>query len=145
MGGRVEQYSSWKTWLTEPRLWAFTEASLARNAQIDFTKATGITGPTSAHDEGYNTDTVVVEPLHCKGGDPTVSCQANFQQWGKTVDTSPPILLDYGLAPISDLITDPNVSLAMQAAIKDYYLEQQLAWADTNKCPVNCGPSGAGT
>ena len=145
MGGRVEQYSSWKTWITEAGVGDFTNSMLVRNAQIDFTKTTGITGPTSTHDEGYNKDTVVVEPLHCKGGDPTVSCQANFQQWGKTVDTSSPILLDYDLAPISDLVTDPNVKLALEAAIKDYYLEQQLVWENLNKCPVNCGPSGAGT
>ena len=145
MGGRVEQYSSWKTWITEAGVGDFTNSMLVRNAQIDFTKTTGITGPTSTHDEGYNKDTVVVEPMHCKGGDPTVSCQANFQQWGKTVDTSSPILLDYDLAPISDLVADPNVKLALEAAIKDYYLEQQLVWENLNKCPVNCGPSGAGT
>ena len=142
MGGRVEQYSSWKTWITEAGVGDFTNSMLVRNAQIDFTKTTGITGPTSTHDEGYNKDTVVVEPMHCKGGDPTVSCQANFQQWGKTVDTSSPILLDYDLAPISDLVTDPNVKLALEAAIKDYYLEQQLVWENLNKCPPSCFNQG---
>lgn len=114
-----------------------------RNAQIDFARATGLTGPSTQHNEEYNKDTVNVSPLSCLGGDPTVSCEASFGKWAKTIQGSP-VLLDYELAPISDLVEDPDVKAALDEAVKEYLAEKAGAWSAVDKCPLNCGISGAG-
>jgi hypothetical protein len=146
LGGLVEQYSSWKTWLADPRMegGGLSNAALVRNAQIDFAKATGLTGPSVRHDDEYNKNTVNLSPLTCLGGDPTVSCEAAFAKWAQTIQDSP-VLLDYELAPISDLVADPNVKAALDEAVKEYLAEKAAAWSQVDKCPLNCGISGAGS
>lgn len=144
LGGLVEQYSVWKSWLTDPRLGGFERDTLARNAQIDFCAKTGLPGPGGAPSAGYDKTTRTLEPLECVGGDSTVSCDANFAQWAATIPQSP-VLLDFTLAPISDLITDPDVKAGFELAAKEYIQEQRDAWAAQNKCPPSCGPPGSGS
>ncbi len=142
LGGRVEQYALWKTWLTDSRLGAFTAASLSRNAQVDFYGTTGLPGSAGGgHDGGYSAGTSV-QPLHCEGGDPKVSCQSSFAKWADTLKGSP-ILLDYELAPISDLVDDPATKKALDLAVQDYVKEQTAAWSAVNKCPHSCGGVGS--
>ena len=144
LGGRVEQYSSWKTWITDARMGNFDVPKLTSNAKIDFYDTTGLPGSSGAkHDPGYDSSTVTVEPLNCQGGDATVSCSSNFAKWDETLKTSP-VLLDYELAPISDLVEDPDIKKALEAAVKDFVAEEENKWAAANKCPPgSC--SGAGT
>jgi hypothetical protein len=146
LGGLVEQYSSWKTWLADPSVagGGLSGEALVRNAQIDFANATGLPGPAVRHDAGYNDATVRVGPLKCLGGDPTVSCAADFAKWTATLKSSP-VLLDYELAPISDLVEDPDVKAALDEAVKEYIEEKSAEWDAVEKCPVNCGPPGAGS
>ena len=144
LGGLVEQYSSWKTWLTEEGLGGFTMHKLERNAEIDFSTRTGLPGASGAHDKGYGAGTVNVQPLFCMGGDSSVNCDADFQSWANSIEKAP-VLLDYTLAPISDLVSDPDVKAALDAAVREYIKEKQTEWEDQNKCPVNCGLPGAGT
>ena len=67
LGGRVEQYASWKTWMTDPRMGGFDKPKLASNAKIDFYAATGLPGSSGAkHDPGYDSATVTVESLNCQ-------------------------------------------------------------------------------
>ena len=67
LGGRVEQYASWKTWMTDPRMGGFDKPKLASNAKIDFYAATGLPGASGAkHDPGYDSATVTVESLNCQ-------------------------------------------------------------------------------
>ena len=143
LGGLVEHYSSWKTWLTDARLGGFTASMLVRNAQLDFGSKTGLPGPSGNHDPGYVRNTVR-EPLFCLGGDPTVSCEKDFQKWANTIPDSL-VLLNFELAPISDLVSDPDVKEALDQAVKEYIKEQQAEWDAVNKCPVNCGGDGAGS
>ncbi len=144
LGGMVEQYSSWKTWLTDARLGDFTREKLVRNAGIDFARATGLPGPAVAHDSGYDADHVVVHSLACLGGNPSVGCDADFAGWAKTV-AGAPVLLEYELSPISDLVTDPAVKKALDQAVQEYVREKQAEWAAVDKCPTNCGAAGAGS
>lgn len=142
LGGRVEQYALWKTWLTDSRLGAFTDASLSRNAAVDFYGTTGLPGSAGGgHDGGYSASTSV-QPLHCEGGDPTVSCHSSFEKWTATLKDAP-ILLDYELAPISDLVSDPEVKKALEAAVVEYVAEQKANWAELNKCPPTCNGAGS--
>jgi hypothetical protein len=75
-----------------------------------------------------------------------VSCEAKdgVGAWAKTIAQSP-VLLDYTLAPISDLVEDPDVKAALDTAVKEYLKEKSAAWGKVDKCPVNCGPPGAGS
>ena len=143
MGGVVEQYSSWKSWLTNSQMGGFTAESLAKNAQIDLSAKTGLPGPSTAHDAGYAGNTQV-GALECLGGDASVSCDTSFAKWAATIPMSP-VLIDYELSPISDLITDPDVKASLEVAAKAYVQEQQAAWAALSKCPPTCGPKGAGS
>ena len=144
LGGLVEQYASWKTWLTDPLVEGgpLSKEALVRNAGVDFAKATGLPGP-ATHDSTYNENTVNVSPLFCKGGDASVSCEDSLQKWASTISESP-VLLDYELAPISDLVEDPNVKASLDQAVKEYLQEKAAEWSAVPKCPVNCGPPGAG-
>jgi hypothetical protein len=142
LGGRVEQYSSWKTWITDSRMGAFDKDKLAANAEIDFYAKTGLSGSSGgSHDPGYER---IVQPLNCNGGDSTVGCESDFDAWAKTLREAP-VLLDYELAPISDLVTDPDVKTALEAAVREYVADEEKKWAAKDKCPVNCGAAGAGT
>ena len=85
--GVVEQYSSWKTWLTDSRYGGFTADSLARNAQIDFSAKTGLPGGGGTHDAGYS-KARTLNPLECIGGDSTVSCDTGFAKWAATTKNS---------------------------------------------------------
>ena len=143
LGGLVESYASWKSWITDSRLGGFTNAMLERNAQVDFVSKTGLPGPTSAHDSGYVRNRVL-QPLFCRGGDSSKSCDASFSKWEKTIADSP-VLLDYELAPVSDLVTDPTVKASLDQAVKEYISEKRSEWEKLDKCPVNCGPKGAGS
>jgi hypothetical protein len=144
LGGLVEQYSSWKTWITDARLGGFTADMLTKNAEIDFDATTGLPGPSGAHDAGYSKATRTLEPLQCLGGDAATSCDADFSAWAATIPESP-VLLDYELAPISDLVTDPAVKTSLEAAVKAYVEEQRAEWAAADKCPPSCGMKGAGS
>lgn len=144
LGGRVEQYSSWKSWMTDSRLGGFTPSKLAQNAEADFSKTTGLPGSSASHDPGYNSENVILEPLNCQGGDPKTSCESDFKNWEASIGRSP-ILLDYELAPISDLIEDPDIKKSLEAAVNEYVAEQKEIWAKTDKCPINCGSPGAGS
>ena len=142
LGGRVEQYALWKTWLVDARLGAFTEAMLSKNAAIDFYKTTGLPGSGGgSHDSGYTSETSL-QPLHCEGGDSTISCQSNFEKWAASL-TEAPILLDFELAPISDLVEDPGTKKALESAVQDYVKERKAAWAAYSKCPHSCGGVGS--
>ena len=55
------------------------------------------------------------------------------------------MLIDYELAPISDLITDPDVKASVEAAVKAYVQEQRDAWTALDKCPPTCGAKGSGS
>ena len=95
------------------------------------------------YERDYDGSTVTVEALNCQGGDATASCSSNFEKWDQTLKASP-ILLDFELAPISDLVEDPNVKKALEAAVNEYVAEEKKKWASANKCPPgSC--SGAGT
>lgn len=147
LGGRVEQYSSFKSWMTNPAgadgISEFSIAKLMRNAQIDFTHTTGLPGPSGGHDPGYDDARRTLEPLACLGGDSTTSCQSNFSGWENTIRYNP-VLLDYELAPISDLVADPVVKASLNAAVNEYVAEKTQAWAAVNKCPPSCsGVPGA--
>ena len=143
LGGRVEQYSSWKTWLTDSRMGGFDKPKLAHNAKIDFYAKTGLPGSSGAeHDPGYGGSSVTVEALNCQGGDPSVSCTSNFEKWAATLKDAP-ILLDYELAPISDLVSDPEVKKSLEAAVREYVAEQKASWAKLNKCPPTCNGAGS--
>ena len=144
LGGRVEQYSSWKSWITDERLGAFTPTTLAENAQAYFHKTTGLPGSSAEHDPGYGPDTVTLEPLNCQGGDATSSCDLDFKKWEASIGGSP-ILLDYELAPISDLIESPDIKKSLEAAVSEYVADRKKTWAETDKCPLNCGRPGAGS
>ena len=72
------------------------------------------------------------------GGNSATSCEANFGAWQATIPDAP-VLLDYELAPISDLVADPDVKASLEAAVVEYVKEQRAKWATANKCPVNCG------
>jgi hypothetical protein len=143
LGGRVEQYSSWKTWLTDSRMGGFDKPKLARNAKIDFYAETGLPGSSGAkHDPGYGSGSVTVEALNCQGGDASVSCTSSFSKWAATLKTAP-VLLDFELAPISDLVSDPDVKKALEAAVTEYVAEQKANWAKLNKCPPTCNGAGS--
>ena len=115
---------------------------LAKNAAIDFYKTTGLPGSAGgAHDSGYSAETSL-QPLHCEGGDPTVSCQSNFPKWAASLKEAP-ILLDFELAPISDLVEDPGTKKALESAVQDYVTERKAAWAALSKCPHTCGGVGS--
>ncbi len=144
LGGRVEQYSSWKTWLTDPRLGGFTIAQLTRNAELDFSATTGLPGTSGEHDPGYTNKTRVLNPLQCMGGDSSTSCDADFTAWAATIADAP-VLLDYELAPISDLVSDPSVKASLEAAVQAYVTELRQQWAAQNKCPPGCGGAGSGS
>lgn len=145
LGGRVEQYSSFKSWMTDDRFGGFTPTTLAENAKIDFYKTTGLPGSgAGTHDKGYDHSTVVLEALNCQGGDPSINCESNFKKWSSTIGQSL-VLLDYELAPISDLVADPDIKRSLEAAVNEYVEEQNKKWENTNKCPKNCGSDGAGT
>eukprot|EP00946_MAST-07B_sp_MAST-7B-sp1_P003984 g3984.t1 len=117
LGGLVESYASWKTWITDSRLGGFTSEMLETNAQIDFVAKTGLPGPSTSHDAGY-VQNRVLEPLFCRGGDSTVSCDASFSKWEKTISDLP-VLLEYEMAPVSDLVEDPTVKAALDKAVKE--------------------------
>ena len=54
------------------------------------------------------------------------------------------VLLDFELAPISDLVTDPAVKASLSAAVQEYVAEKRQEWAAVNKCPPSCsGVPGA--
>ena len=144
LGGLVEQYSSWKSWIMDERFGGFTPAKLAKNAQIDFSLTTRLPGPSGALDLGYDNDTRTLEPLQCMGGDARTSCSANFEAWAATISASP-ILLDYELAPITDLVADPDVKANLESAVKAYVAEQRASWVAVDKCPPSCGVPGAGS
>ena len=72
-----------------------------------------------------------------------MSCDASFSKWEETISDLP-VLLEYELAPVSDLVTDPTVKASLDEAVKEYISEKQSEWEQLDKCPVNCGPEGAG-
>ena len=53
--------------------------------------------------------------------------------------------MDYELAPISDLVADPDVKKALEAAVIDYVAEQKALWTSLNKCPPGCSNAGTCT
>ena len=86
---------------------------------------------------------MILLSFYHQGGDATTSCSSNFAKWAQTLQSSP-ILLDFELAPISDLVSDPDIKKALEAAVNDYVAEEKSKWASTDKCPPgSC--NGAGT
>lgn len=146
LGGLVEQYSSWNTWITNARSYGITSEELQRSAQIDFGRTTGLeTYPSgdAQYAPGYVSHRHL-NPIYCEGGDSKESCAANFEAWARTIGESP-VLLDYHTAPISDLVDDPDVKAALDRAVQEYVAENNAAWSKIDKCPRNChGASGRG-
>lgn len=148
-GGLVEQRSRWKT----PLGHTMNKSSLLTNAQIDFTKSTGLGGHSGTINPTYAANRVVDSGnssggYYCYGGEASMCKKGSTSHWQATL-TAHPAMLDYTTVPLTKLLaasphtaSDPTLGVAMEAAVRGYIHTKTSAWAAVNKCP-KAGCNGA--
>lgn len=133
-GGMLEQFSSWPTTMMDEE--QLSEAMLARDAGIDFTKTSGVGGHGGDVDKQYIRR---LTPIACVGGDPTLC--TNATKWTASVFTNPR-LVSLEHVPISQLLQDVDLQTAMELAARQLVQEHNSEWDSRDKCPPSCNGRG---
>jgi hypothetical protein len=136
LGGMVEQYSSFDSVL-ETNL---GKDKLKTDAQIDFSNATGLIGPTGPLDPSYKRS---VGPLNCVGGN-LLDCNKkgiDDGAWAQSTTKSPALLL-YEVTPLTELLDgyDPAIKASLEKGAEIYVELQQLVWKEYYTAYTQCKP-----
>jgi hypothetical protein len=126
LGGQVEQYSFFDSGLET----TLGKDLLVGEAQIDFTRATGIGSHSGTIDPRYKR----VSKLVCFGGDPTKCNKASLAGstttgWEFSLSKNP-TLLQHEVIPISELLHsyDPSIKSSLETAAEIYVAAQDQLW-----------------
>jgi hypothetical protein len=139
-GGLVQYVQHWKTVLNDH----YAAEWLKGQAQIGFSKATGLGGHSGTLDPFYKNYSVDLTSHKCFGGDPTACSPGNYTGWLSTIKNMPS-LLSYDVMPLENLIPDDssvsrnNVYDARRA----YLQEKQAEWDSHTTCPPSCNFHGS--
>eukprot|EP01086_Lenisia_limosa_P001939 TRINITY_DN1408_c0_g1_i3.p1 TRINITY_DN1408_c0_g1~~TRINITY_DN1408_c0_g1_i3.p1 ORF type:complete len:736 (-),score=95.11 TRINITY_DN1408_c0_g1_i3:53-2260(-) len=111
----------------------FTKDQILQQVVLDFNKQRG-KGPTSGLDDDYVKHRTSAS-FNCIGGDATIKCSAaTINDWMKTI-VKLPTVLDFFVADVSQLISDPVKRSNIQQAIQSYVHEKAIKWDNINHCP----------
>ena len=142
-GGLIELVQRPKTALarTRPTAW------LTAQAQIGFTKTTGLGGHAGSWDPLYDAYAGSGNAEYaCYGGAPTLcgkpSATGDYSNWTASVAAAP-VLLGYEVVPLAQLVVgDPVLASAVAQAVQAYLAEEKARWpARDAMCPLSCGGS----
>jgi hypothetical protein len=138
IGGMVQLLSSWGTPLT-----SMGPEALLKNAKIDFTTTTGLSGDADTINAAYAADRTL--DLVCVGGD-DVKCTKQAitsGSWGESTNKEPR-LLEYQLVPLGEVLDSLGADMkrSIQDATDNYITAKAKRWQALSKCPVSCNKHG---